>query len=58
MDQNEYLLSLIKADRKRRAKARLESLLLEGLEGDQKRFTDKDWDEMLQRYDDRNNRSS
>ena len=53
----DYIAALIEDDRRRRAKARLESLLLEGLQSEAIEMTDKDWDEMRQQYDERHARS-
>jgi antitoxin ParD1/3/4 len=43
---SEYIRELIREDEKRRAEHRLESLLLEGLESKESRFTRKDLDEI------------
>jgi hypothetical protein len=40
-------------DQRRRAHTRLEGLLLEGLEGEPRRWTDADWDDMRRRYEER-----
>jgi len=45
-DPGEYVAALIEEDRRRRAKAKLESLLLEGLEEESTEIGDTDWDEM------------
>ena len=43
---SEYIRELIREDEKRRAENRLESLLLEGLETKESRFTRKDLDDI------------
>jgi len=48
---SDYVATLIDEDRKRRAKARLEALLLEGLEGESQVLTNEDWDQMRREYD-------
>jgi antitoxin ParD1/3/4 len=48
---SDYVATLINEDRKRRAKARLEALLLEGLEGEPQVLTKEDWDQMRREYD-------
>ena len=40
---SEYIRELIRDDEKRRAEERLESLLLEGLNGDESELTRQDW---------------
>jgi antitoxin ParD1/3/4 len=50
---SDYVLALIREDRKRRATAKLEALLLEGLEGEPTELTDRDWEDMRRRYDER-----
>ena len=40
---SEYVRDLIRGDEKRRAEERLESLLLEGLEGEEAPLTREDW---------------
>lgn len=40
---SEYVRELIRDDEKRKAQERLEALLLEGLEGEEKEFTRDDW---------------
>jgi len=40
---SEYIRELIREDEKRKAQARLEALLLEGLEGEETELTDDDW---------------
>jgi antitoxin ParD1/3/4 len=42
---SEYVRELIRADQKRKAEAKLEALLLEGLEGEGTRVTDEWWEE-------------
>jgi Arc/MetJ-type ribon-helix-helix transcriptional regulator len=49
----EYIAALIEEDRRRRAKAKLEALLLESLQEEPTEVADKDWDEMRQQYDER-----
>ena len=52
-----YLLALVREDQKRQAKAKLEALLLEGLDsGPATPMTDEDWDEMRRRFDERHGR--
>lgn len=48
---SDYVAALINDDRKRRAKGKLEALLLEGLEGEPKRMTNADWEQMRRDYD-------
>jgi len=48
----DYVATLIREDQGRR-KARLEALLLEGMEGEATPLTDADWDGMRRRYDER-----
>ena len=43
---SEYVRELIRADQKRKADARLELLLLEGLEGGETAMTKKDWQDV------------
>jgi antitoxin ParD1/3/4 len=54
---SEYLRSLVREDQKRRAKARLEALLLEGLESEASEMTAADWkrirDEVHRRHEER-----
>jgi antitoxin ParD1/3/4 len=51
---SEYFQALIREDQQRKAQARLESLLIEGLEsGPATTMTDADWDEMRRRFDER-----
>src|ERR1051326_7981539 len=51
---SEYLSALIRDDQIRKAEARLEALLLEGLEsGPAVEMTDDDWDELRRRFDER-----
>ena len=45
-DASEYMRALIHADEKRAAQERLESLLREGLEGEETAFTPQDWHAM------------
>lgn len=40
---SEYVCELIRADQKRKAEEHLESLLLEGLRGEEKELTHEDW---------------
>lgn len=40
---SEYVRELIRADEKRKAEEQLETLLLEGLQGEEAAFTRKDW---------------
>jgi antitoxin ParD1/3/4 len=40
---SEYVRELIRADEKRKAEEQLETLLLEGLRGDEVTFTREDW---------------
>ena len=40
---SEYIRELIRDDEKRKAEERLESLLLEGLDGDESELTRQDW---------------
>ncbi len=40
---SEYVRELIRADEKRRAEERLETLLLEGLQGEESELTAADW---------------
>ena len=41
---SEYVRELIRADERRKAEARLEALLLEGMDGVEKVLTQEDWD--------------
>ncbi|MBL6749175.1 MAG: type II toxin-antitoxin system ParD family antitoxin [Nevskia sp.] len=41
---SEYVRELIREDEKRKAEEKLESLLLEGLRGDESEFSRADWD--------------
>lgn len=50
---DDYIASLIREDHERRKQARLEQLLLEGLEGEPTVMTAQDWDEMRRAYDQR-----
>jgi antitoxin ParD1/3/4 len=54
----DYIAALIEDDRRRRAKAKLEALLLEGLQSKATEMTDKDWDKLRQHYDERHARSN
>jgi antitoxin ParD1/3/4 len=45
---SEYVRELIRADEKRKAEERLETLLLEGLQSAQTELTPADWSEILQ----------
>lgn len=47
----DYVLALIREDRKRRGQARLEALLLEGLQGEPTPLIEADWDDMRWQYD-------
>ena len=56
---SEYLRALVHEDQKRKARERLEALLLEGLEsGPATEMTDDDWDEMRRRFDERHQNTS
>jgi len=56
---SEYLRALVHEDQKRKARERLEALLLEGLEsGPATEMTDDDWDEMRRRFDERHRNTS
>ena len=46
---SEYMRELIRGDQKKKAKERLENLLLEGMDGPTSPMTKADWDEMHQR---------
>jgi antitoxin ParD1/3/4 len=46
---SDYLAALVKADQKAKAQAKLEALLLEGLEGEATEWTDADWEALRQR---------
>lgn len=49
---NDYLLALIRDDRERRKQARLQALVLEGLEGGESIvMTDEVWDKMLRDFE-------
>jgi len=54
---SEYVRSLVREDQKRKAKARLEVLLLEGLESEASEITAADWkrirDEVQRRHEER-----
>ena len=51
---SEYLRALVRNDQMRKARERLEALLIEGLEsGPATEMTDADWDEMRRRFDER-----
>lgn len=50
---SDYIEALIGEDRKRRNQARLEALLLEGLEGEGSELAASDFDEMRRQYDER-----
>jgi antitoxin ParD1/3/4 len=51
---SEYLRALVREDQKRKARERLEELLIEGLEsGPATEMTDADWDEMRRQFDER-----
>jgi antitoxin ParD1/3/4 len=45
---SEYVRELIRADEKRKAEERLETLLLEGLQGEEAEFTHEDWQAIRQ----------
>jgi antitoxin ParD1/3/4 len=45
---SEYVRELIRADEKRKAEEQLESLLLEGLQGEETAFAREDWDAIRQ----------
>jgi antitoxin ParD1/3/4 len=45
---SEYVRELIRADEKRKAEDQLESLLLEGLQGEEAAFTREDWQAIRQ----------
>ena len=45
---SEYVRELIRADEKRKAEERLETLLLEGLQGEEAEFTHADWQSIRQ----------
>jgi Arc/MetJ-type ribon-helix-helix transcriptional regulator len=49
----QYVQSLIEEDRKRRARAKLEKLLLEGLEGEPIEVTPEFWEKMRKEFDER-----
>lgn len=56
---SEYLRALVHEEQKRKARERLEALLLEGLEsGPATEMTDADWDEMRRRFDERHRHAS
>jgi antitoxin ParD1/3/4 len=55
-DPSAYVAALIEDDRRRRAKAQLESMLLDGLKEEATELTAKDWDEMRKSYDERHAR--
>jgi antitoxin ParD1/3/4 len=46
---SDYFAELVKADQKAKALAKLEALLLEGLEGEATEWTDADWEALRQR---------
>lgn len=46
---SEYVRELIRKDAKAKAQARLETLLLEGLEGDDIEWTEAEWDRLRKR---------
>ena len=49
---SDYLRALVREDQKRKARERLEGLLLEGLEsGPATEMTDDDWQEMRRRFE-------
>lgn len=43
---SEYMRELIRADEKRKAEAKLEKLLLEGLDGEESDMTAQDWNDI------------
>ena len=45
----DYATALVRAELKAKAEERLESLLLEGLEGEATEMTDADWDDLRNR---------
>lgn len=45
---SEYVRELIRADEKRKAEERLETLLREGLQGEEAEFTHEDWQAIRQ----------
>ena len=45
---SEYVRELIRADEKRKAEEQLETLLLEGLQGEEAAFTREDWQAIRQ----------
>ena len=45
---SEYIRELIRADEKRKAEEQLETLLLEGLQGEEAEFTHEDWQAIRQ----------
>jgi antitoxin ParD1/3/4 len=45
---SEYMRELIRADEKRKAEEQLETLLLEGLQGEETAFTREDWQAIRQ----------
>lgn len=50
---SEYFRELIRQDQKRKATERLETMLLEGLDGTSTPMTQKDWEEIRQSVRDR-----
>lgn len=48
-DAADYVVALIQADARVQAKAKLEALLLEGLDEEAEEWTEADWDELRQR---------
>jgi antitoxin ParD1/3/4 len=46
---SEYMSELIHADQRAKAMAKLEELLLEGLEGEETEWTEADWDALRRR---------
>jgi antitoxin ParD1/3/4 len=53
-----YVESLVRAEQKRQAEARLEALLLEGLEGESVQITDEWWDKFRARLAERHRKTS
>lgn len=46
---SEYMRELIREDQKRKARERLEALLLEGLESGKSKLTKRDWEDIRRR---------
>lgn len=49
----EFLVALVEEGRQKRKQARLEALLLEGLQGESTPLTAHDWEEIRQRFDEK-----